>query len=602
MSESRISFGRIFWPTLVALGVALFLGMVVFFLVLGGVIGSFSNFGPEPYAVEKGSILHMKLKGEIQEKSNEEFNPSTFRLNKSLGLPDVLLAINKAKSDSHIKGIYIDIDEVSCGISTARSIRNALQDFQKNSGKFVISYYQGEAISQREFYIGSVAKESYAFPTSNFMLTGLGAEVVFFKKLLDKLDVEVQVIRGENNDFKSAVEPFFLTSLSDSARLQNQVMLSGIWKELSNDIAASRKVKTADLNNWIDNMEILNCESALKHRLIDGLLYQDEMMDKLAEKVGEKSPSDIRFADFNSYANTGFYEDQILVNSQDPSVAVIIAEGEVAKGGDGVNSDRICKYFQKVRKNDEIKAVVFRINSPGGSALASEEIWREVMLTQKKKKVIVSMGDVAASGGYYIASPADYIFAEATTITGSIGVFGMIPYTGKMFENKLGLTFDRVQTNKHSVLSTNKKLSPEEFAGIQSEVNVIYKLFLTRVSEGRKLSVERVNQLARGRVWTGSDAKRIGLVDQLGGMDEAIAYAKKAINDQDSKVIYYPLVKEDKFATILKMIEDETEEEEVKIKQTELPNELLRYYEEIRKIEGKMGIQMRVPYELIVQF
>jgi protease-4 len=228
-----------------------------------------------------------------------------------------LLAINKAKSDSHIKGIYIDIDDVSCGISTARSIRNALQDFQKNSGKFVISYYQGEAISQREFYIGSVAKESYAFPTSNFMLTGLGAEVVFFKKLLDKLDVEVQVIRGENNDFKSAVEPFFLTSLSDSARLQNQVMLSGIWKELSNDIAASRKVKTADLNNWIDNMEILNCESALKHRLIDGLLYQDEMMDKLAEKVGEKSPSDIRFADFNSYANTGFYEDQILEDTRE---------------------------------------------------------------------------------------------------------------------------------------------------------------------------------------------------------------------------------------------------------------------------------------------
>ncbi|NDE78012.1 MAG: signal peptide peptidase SppA, partial [Chitinophagaceae bacterium] len=248
------------------------------------------------------------------------------------------------------------------------------------------------------------------------------------------------------------------------------------------------------------------------------------------------------------------YEDQVLVQSQDASVAVILAEGEVAVSGEGVSSERICRLFQKVRSNNTIKAVVFRINSPGGSALASEEIWREVMLTQKKKKVFVSMGDVAASGGYYIATPADRIFAEPTTITGSIGVFGMIPFTGQMLENKLGITFDRVQTHNHAVMSTNRKLTPDELAMVQEEVNGIYTQFMERVAKGRKLSLTRVNQIARGRVWTGKDALKIGLVDELGNLSDVITYAKNQIKDKDAKVLYYPKVKEDKFGAFLKMI------------------------------------------------
>lgn len=604
MTDTKIPFSRIFWPTLVAIGIALSLGLVFFFLILGGIIGSFSEFGPEPYAIENKSILHVTLKGTIQEKSNSEFDPSSFQFNESVGLSDVLFALEKAKSDDQIKGIYIDIDELNCGISTARTIRQALNDFKKSSDKFVIAYFQGEAISQKEYYIGSVADQCYAFPTSSFMLAGLGSEAVFFKKLLDKLDVEVQVIRGQNNDFKSAVEPFFLTGLSDSARMQNQVLMNGIWNELAADISASRNIKTSEFNGWINNMEVVNPNQALAHKLVDGLLYKDEMMAKLSKKVGLSSNDKIKWAEFNEYAQNAFYENQVLIQAESASVAVILAEGEVAVDGDGVSSKKLCRLFEKVRNDDDIKAVVFRINSPGGSALASEEIWREVMLTQKKKKVYVSMGDVAASGGYYIATPADRIFAEPTTITGSIGVFGMIPYTGKMLENKLGITFDRVQTHNHSVMSTNRKLTPEELAMVQNEVNGIYSQFMDRVAKGRSLSVARVNQIARGRVWTGKDALAIGLVDELGSLTDVINFAKREIKDKEAKVIYYPKVKEDKFSAIIKMIEQENEDEESRLhlKNSSLPNELLEQYERIKAIESKMGIQMRMPYDLVFRF
>jgi protease-4 len=312
----------------------------------------------------------------------------------------------------------------------------------------------------------------------------------------------------------------------------------------------------------------------------------------------------MKWAEFNEYAQNAFYENQVLIQAESASVAVILAEGEVAVDGDGVSSKKLCRLFEKVRNDDDIKAVVFRINSPGGSALASEEIWREVMLTQKKKKVYVSMGDVAASGGYYIATPADRIFAEPTTITGSIGVFGMIPYTGKMLENKLGITFDRVQTNNHAIMSTNRKLTPEELAMVQNEVNGIYSQFMERVANGRSLPVSRVNQIARGRVWTGKDALSIGLVDELASLTEVITYAKKQIKDNDAKVIYYPKVKEDKFSAIFKMIEKESADEESRlhVKNSSLPTELIEHYERIKSIESKMGIQMRLPYELIVRF
>jgi protease-4 len=350
-------------------------------------------------------------------------------------------------------------------------------------------------------------------------------------------------------------------------------------------------------------MAVTNAQQALNKKMVDAVLYQDEVLQKIAEKVSESDYNDIEWADFNDYAKNKFYENQILVQAQSPAVAVIVGEGEVSVNGEELSSEKICKLFRKVREDEDIKAVVFRINSPGGSALASEEIWREVKLTQQKKKVFISMGDVAASGGYYIATPAERIFAEPTTITGSIGVFGMIPYTGKMLENKLGITFDRVQTHQHSVISMNRKLTKEELAKVQVEVNAIYLQFLQRVADGRKLTTERVNQLARGRVWTGSDALSIGLVDQLATLPEVIEFAKKSIKSEDADVIYYPLIKEDKFGSWIKLLEEENDEEEyVKINRNRLPEALLDSYEQLRKFEHKVGIQMRMPYDLSIRF
>ena len=427
-------------------------------------------------------------------------------------------------------------------------------------------------------------------------MLGLGAELSFFKGTLDKLDIEVEVIRGSNNDFKSAVEPFFRSNMSDSSRLQVERYLNSIWQDIRMDIAKDRKIDQNSLNEIAEEGKIRRAEDAVDYKLLDGVMYRDEMIAMLNKKLGLKNNDEVELQAFEKYAKKKFYQDQILVRNEKPNIAVILAEGGVATDGDGLTSKEICKLFQDVRKNKSIKSVVFRINSPGGSALASEEIWREVKLTNKTKKVIVSMGDVAASGGYYIATPATAIFAEPTTITGSIGVFGMIPYMGAMFENKLGISFDRAMTNSHAILTTNRKLTPEELSMIQDEVDEIYDLFKERVAEGRKMSKEKVDILARGRVWTGKDALSIGLVDKLGGIEDAINYAADKAKIKTKKVLYYPLKKDDKWMALIEQLEDENEEISIEIEA--MPEELVREYQKIKRIEDWMGIQMRLPYEI----
>jgi protease-4 len=597
MTENKWSFSKVFWPSFLAVIIASAVAMFFFFIVLGGIIGSFSEFGPEPLAINDNAILHMTLEGPIQDNGNSSFDVASFNLNETNGLSSLVYGLNKAKKDNKIKGLFIDIGDIQCGFSSAQALRKSIEDFQQ-SGKFVVTYFSGEMISQKAYYVGSVAKEVYAFPSSAFQLNGLGGEMMFFKNLLDKLEIEVEIVRGSNNDFKSAVEPFFRTNMSDSSRVQSERFLQSIWQNMCAEMATSRGIVSTSFNSMADSIQVTSSEDAKNFKLIDSLQYRDELMARLMKKMNVSETKDLSLCAFEEYAKNAFFDDQILIQAQNANVAVITAEGDVSRDGDGIASQKICRLFQKVRNNTAIKTVVFRINSPGGSALASEEIWREVFLTNKLKKVIVSMGDVAASGGYYIATPATRIFAEATTITGSIGVFGMIPYTGKMFENKLGINFDRVGTNSHAVLSLNKKLTPEELARIQGEVDVIYRQFLKRVSEGRRLSLERVMQIARGRVWTGEDALSIGLVDEVGSLQDATNYAVKLAKIDAPKVIYYPLVKEDKLTSIFKLVEQETEDAEVKLKQNSLPADLLAYYEQIKLIEGRMGIQMRLPFDI----
>lgn len=599
MSDNKITFGKVFWPSLLSVFIMSIIGLLIFFLILGGIIGSFGDFGPKPLAVKDKTILHVTLEGEIADKGANDFNPASFSMEKKIGLSDILHGLEVAKEDKKIKGIYIEIGDLVCGFATAREIRNAINDFEK-SGKFAIAYNRGELVSLKEYYVASAANTNYGFPSSNMEFLGLGGELSFFKGTLEKLDVEVEIIRGSNNDFKSAVEPFFLDKMSDSSRLQVERYISSMWDDIRKDIASDRNVSSKTLNEIAEEAKIRSVDDAVKFKLIDAVKYRDEVMAELSEKAGVSKDEELELQAFEKYARKKFNQNQSLTKNDKPNVAVILAEGGVAVEGDGLTSKQICKLFQDVRKNKSIKTVVFRINSPGGSALASEEIWREVKLTNEKKKVIVSMGDVAASGGYYIASPATRIFAEPTTITGSIGVFGMIPYLGKMFENKLGMTFDRVQTNKYAINSTNKKMTEEERAMIQEEVDEIYDLFLSRVSEGRKMPKDKVNFIARGRVWTGTDALKIGLVDELGGLKDAIAYAAKEAGIKDTKVLYYPQRKMDKFLDLIEQLEEEDEESSINIKETKLPRELVEHYERMKKIESYMGIQMRMPYELTI--
>lgn len=596
MTEKKISFGKIFWPSLIAALIVSIVGIFLFFATTIGLISSLSDFKPQSMSVEDNTILHMTLNGRIAEESETKFNKTRLDFDDKIGLNDLLFGFKEASKDERIKGIYIDIQNVECGYSTAREIRKAINEFEK-SGKFAIAYNSGEFISQKEYYIASAANLNYGFPTSTIEFVGLGTELTYFKNTLSKLEIEMQVIRGKNNDFKSAVEPFFRENMSDSSRIQIERYLNSLWFDIREDIAKDRKISADKLNDIAENLSIKRIEDAKKYKLIDDLKYRDEIMEILHLKADVKKEDDLNFLEFEKYSKKKFNLNQLLVTDDNPTVAVILAEGEITTNGDEMTSEEICSYFQEVRKNKSIKTVILRINSPGGSALASDEIWREVKITNKSKKVIVSMGDVAASGGYYIASASSYIFAEPTTITGSIGVFGIIPYTGKFLSNKLGLTFDRAYTNQHSVFSLNKKLTPQELEFIQDEVDQIYVQFLNRVSEGRKMTVNQVNKIARGRVWTGRDAVKIGLVDQLGGINDAISFASKMANIKDPKVLFYPLKEENPIEELLEKIDEETTSKKSS-SATIMPAKLLEYYNQLKELESNIGIQMRLPYQI----
>lgn len=599
MSEKQpISFGKIFWPSFLAILIVSIIGLIIFSLIIGGIVGSFGEFGPKPLAIKSNSVLHMTLKGELTDEGDTSFDPSEFKVEQQIGVMDILYGIEHAKKDSKIKGIYLELDNVSSPYSNLHEIRKALEDFKK-SGKFIVAYGSGEVISQKDYYVSSVADQVFAFPGSILQLSGLGAELMFFKNSLEMLDVEVQIIRGKNNDFKSAVEPFFLDKMSDSSRLQTQTYMNSMWTTIREDICTSRKITPIKLNNIADSLLIRRAADARKYNLIDGIKYKDEVEALIAKKLNLEEDEKINFMDFNKYAYKKFIRNQTLTKNDKPNVAVILAEGEISTTGkEGITPEKLIGLLRDAKKNPTVKTIVLRINSPGGSALASEEIWREISLVNKIKPVIVSMGSVAASGGYYLATGGSYIFAEPTTITGSIGVFGMIPYTGNMFQNKLGITFDQVATNQHAVMSMNKRLTPEDYQIIQEEVDEIYSLFLTRVATNRKLDSLQVNAIARGRVWTGRDALTIKLVDQLGGLTDAIAYAAKQVGVSDIRTLYYPLKKEDKFLALLQEFEEETSN--VQFTELKLPAELKTAYNFLTQLSSKSRIQMRMPVDITI--
>jgi len=595
MEETKIPFRKVFWSVFLS-RILSFFGLLVF---IGIIIGLGGLFDSDESAMKSDTILHVKLNGLIAEENSAEVDPLALSVNSTKGLSALLYGLKAAAKDDNVKGLFLDFGSLSCGISSAQELREGIDAF-KESKKFVVAYHSGEYISQQAYYVASAADEIYGFPGSMFQWNGLGGEVLFIKELLAKMGLEVSILKGNNNDFKSAVEPLFLNKMSDSSRLQMQVYMQSTWNTMLTDIVSSRGLKHENLNTYANNLEIKNVNDAVEKGMMDESMYRDEVLKILMKKVKVKEENELNFYSFSSYSEEEFLTDQILARASEPKVAVILAEGSIAKTGKGFSSDNICALFKKARKNESVKSVVFRVNSPGGSALASEEIWREVSLTNEVKKVIVSMGDYAASGGYYVSSPAHKIFADQTTLTGSIGVFGVLPYTKEML-GKIGVEVDEIGTHDHAVASTNHKLSDFEFEIAQQEVNKIYQQFLLRVANGRGMSKEKVDAIARGRVWTGSDAVKIGLVDTIGSLQAAISYAQSISNsNEDGSIVYYPEVEKKPFADLISLLEEEGMN--VKAKQNILNHPILEsLYENIESAQEWEGMVMRLPFQIDIK-
>lgn len=587
-----------FFKFLLATVLGIFISVFLLVIILVAIAG----LSDKPVKVEANSILHIKLDKRILDRASdgpfENFDKFSGEFEDQIGLKkDILDNLKKAKTDDKIKGILLELDLIQGGMATLDEIRNSLIDF-KTSGKFIYAY--SELYSQKAYYLASVADSIFIYPEGVLEFRGLNTQVAFLKGLLEKLEVEPQIIRGKNNKFKSAVEPFFLDRMSDANREQTSKYVGSIWDHLVKGISESRKISVDDLKLIADSLHIRKAEDAVKYKLADAVFYKDELLEFLRVKTGAEDEKKIRFITLKKYTRSGKEEDEEEDGkgkfSKD-KIAVIYAQGDIISGkGDNetIGSERISAAIRKARKDEKVKAIVLRVNSPGGSALASDVIWREAGIAKKVKPVIVSMGDVAASGGYYISCNADTILASPVTITGSIGVFGVLPNAQKFFNNKLGVTFDGVKTNKFADIGTLvRPLSDEEFNIIQQEVDNIYEDFIGKVSEGRGISTANVDSIGQGRVWSGVDAKNIGLVDGFGGIEKAIEIAAAKAGITDYRLTYLPL-KEDPIEQIMKDLFG-GDEEESKIIASALGTNY-KYYKQLKSIIEMRGTQARLPY------
>lgn len=581
-----------FWKTFFASFLAVLVSGIIlfglFFMIIGSLVSGIEGMSSEkPKYLSKNSILHMELSQKIGDVSYSYLDQNSFQIVEQVGLMDILKAIDAAKTDDRIEGIYLNVAEVNCGMGILKDIREALVDF-KTSGKFITAYH--ENYTNKSYYLSSVADEVFIYPTGMFGVTGLGTEIPFLKGALDMLGVDMQIIRGSNNKFKSAVEPLMYTQMSEANRLQTQKYLNAMWAEVTKAVEASRGVSQAEMNRIVDSVLTRTPQDAVDLKLADGVKYYDEIESLLKEKAKLTADDDLKLYSFKSYMKKS------SAHTANASIAVISLEGEIVDGNGApgqIGGTSSAKLVREARKDSTIKAIVLRVNSPGGSALASDLIWREVELAKAVKPVVASMGDVAASGGYYVSCGADRIFAQENTITGSIGVFGIIPYIGDFMEEKIGVTFDRVQTNAHSVLSLNKRLTAEELKIIQNGVDDIYDDFITKVGAGRSKTTAEIDSIGQGRVWAGKDAMAIGLIDEFGGVDEAIAYAAKLINVPENEIATRIMTtnKNDKLIELLQGLN----QEQTAVK-TGVETRLMEMYKFVKQLESSKGVQARIPY------
>jgi len=570
-------------------------GVVLLIIVIGLIAGLVDSNSDKTVDVTPNSVLQIKLNYPITERTPH--NPLAalgflgVEGEKTMGLNDILANIKKAKKDSNIKGIFLDESILQTGEATTEEIRNALIDFKK-SGKFIVAY--SEIYTQGFYYLASVADKIYINPKGLFDFKGFNSKITFLKGTLDKLGIEAQIIKV--GTYKSAVEPFFLTKMSDANRLQVNSYLGSLYDHFLTGISQSRKISKDSLFAIANELKIREPEDALKYRLVDGLKYKDEILDDLKKRAGIDAGDDLKTVELSEYGTSESAKEDKKETSKN-NIAIVYASGDIV-GGEGddntIGSERISKALRKAREDDKVKAVVFRINSPGGSSLASDVMWREVMLTKKVKPIIVSMGDVAASGGYYIACAADSIIAEPNTITGSIGIFAVLPNMQKFFTDKLGMTFDGVKTGKFADLGDlTRPLSPEEKAILQNQVNRGYDNFTKAVAAGRNKTQAYINSIGQGRVWTGEQAVKIGLVDRLGNINDAIAAAAKKAHIKKYNVVAYPDQKS--FLNKFGLGGDQLKMHFVK---SELGDNF-KYYQQIKGVTMMMRTpQARMPYDI----
>lgn len=556
--------------------------------------------------VEPNSVLKMSLSQPISDRTTtpdfQNIDPFNFDTEKKLGLNDIMKNIDKAAADDNIKGIYFNLSTMPTGFGLLEELRNKLVEF-KARGKFIIAY--SEVLSQKAYYIASVADKIYLNPEGFVMLKGFSAELQFLKGSLDKLGIEPQVFYV--GDYKSATEPLRYTQMSDENREQTRDLLDGFYNEYITQVAESRGMSKDELHHIINQLKVQDAKSAKAQKVVDDTYYIDQVYADLRERLGIDDDEKIQFVGINKYDAVA---DPVKKKYKDNKIAVIYAEGGI-EGGKGseisIGSDKYAKIIEKVRKDEDVKAIVLRVNSGGGSALASEIIWRELDLAKRSGiPVVASMGSVAASGGYYISCNADTILADRNTVTGSIGVFGLMALADEFYNDKLGITFDTVKTTQFSdfpqSVLMNRELRPEEAAIIQKGVDDIYDLFLKRVADGRGMTVEQVHEIAQGRVWTGVQAKENGLIDVLGGVEDAIDIAQDmaGLVDEDFKVAQYPKT-EDPFDKFIKELMGGKTSKSIVERELSQFEDLYQQYKLLQEFKNMDCVQMRLPYQIDIK-
>lgn len=587
-------FFRSFFASLLAF----FVFCVLMFFIVMGIVGAISNqFEDKATAITPNSVLKLNLNYDIKEQTQAGL-PSGLGLlgfdpNSGMGLNDILASIKKAETDEKIKGIYLELGLNSNSYATLQEIRDALTDFKSASGKFVIAY--GEVISQSSYYVGSVADKVYLNPAGAIDFKGLSAQLTFYKGTLDKLGVKTQVFY--DGKFKSATEPYRMEKMSDENRLQLEEFLNGLFNENLKELNESRNLSIEKYKLIADSLLAVYPRTAASTGIIDDLKYYDEVETDIKTRCGLSDGDELKFISVHDYVK----KKNEKKSTADGNIAIVYADGTIIDGS-GENgylgSKNFTEMMQAVRNDKTIKAVVLRVNSPGGSAVASDVMWREIEITKKIMPVVVSMGDYAASGGYMISCNANKIYAQPNTLTGSIGVFLIVPEITDFMNNKIGITFDTVNTSASSDFpSITRPFSPREKTILQAGVDSTYLHFKQMVAAGRNMSVDAVENIAQGRIWTGVTAKEIGLVDEIGGIDEAIAGAMQLAGIKTYNIVEYP---EQKSSVLDNVVLSLTQETATQMQAQQL-GILYPHYLTLKELLNRPVMQARMPYELVIQ-